>query len=474
MDHFDIPDLFIKACRVGDLSQIKIFLTNFPDLLERPDSKFGWSPLYRTIICGNTAASKFLLKLGANCNFKDLQGNTILYQSVNNAQLLDTKLLLKYKADPNTVQPGNLYIDGNTCLHLACSKQSLPLVQLLISFSADPNIKNPLNGKTPLHIATESSSSELIEFLLKSNANPGLKDNFGRSSTDLARSDTKFLFFKPHRLNSADKNSARSSPLLLPSPVHIESIPEIPLESFTGLNLSPVSIMTKSVFEGFEKQGSTYLESEKNELNLKVSYFDHSRNLLDWLKSVKLEFLFEALTMGGFDDIDQMVLQMSRDLGITEEMLQGIGIDKPGYRKRFLFALEEETYKLRKKHHRPTRSNPLKCCYLPETGNHGILSATDLSQWLDSMDFPEYFHLFVEAGYDDLEQIFVLMNSNYVINDNVLIFEIGIRSQIHRQKILKRLKKESQGFDTMKRPVKPELLSDRHQRSAPCEFCLII
>ena len=472
MDHFEIPNLFIKACRVGDLSQIKIFLSDSPTLLERPDSKFGWSPLYRTIMCGNTAASKFLLKLGANCNSKDLQGNTILYQSINNGQVLDTELLLRFKADPNTVQPGNFYLDGNTCLHLACSKQSLALVQLLVSYSADPNIKNPLNGKTPLHIATESSSFDLIEFLLKSNANPGLKDNFGRSSTDLARPDTKFLFFKPQRLNSADKNSARNSPLLLPSPVHIESIPEIPIESFTGLNLSPVSTMNKSVFD--EKQVSTYVESEKNELNVKNSCPGHSKSLLNWLKSVELELLFNTLTMGGFDDIDQMVLQMSRDLGITEAMLEGIGIEKPGHRKRFLVAIEEETFKLRKRHHRQTHSNPLKCCYLPEMGNNGILSATDLSQWLDSLDFPEYFHLFVEAGYEDLEHIFVLMNSKYPITDQVLVFEIGIRSQAHRLKILKRLKKESQGFDTMKRPTKPELLSDRHQRSAPCEFCLII
>lgn len=345
----------------------------------------------------------------------------------------------------------------------------------MLDSSADPNIKNS-KGKTPLHIAVQSGNTELTKLLLASNANPGLKDNTGRSATDLCRPELRPLFLS-HYKNNVDK-SPRNSPLLLPSPENVEIIPEIPLESFASLNLSPVSATSKLLFENFEKQCSTYIESEKNEgrHSKAFSFGGNSTSLFVWLESVRLEFLYETLMMGGFDDIDQMVSQMKSKFGITEEMLESIGIEKPGYRKRLLAALDEEV-RIGKgaRRHRQTQSNPLKCCYLADTCSSGIVSASDLKQWLEFIRLPQYYENFLESGYGDLEHLLCLMNSRWPINETVLAGELNIRSQTHRYKIIMKLKNESFGFESMKKTLRPkgDIFFDRSKESAACELCTI-
>ena len=362
---------------------------------------------------------------------------------------------------------------------MACSKGSVEIVKVLLEQGADPNIKNSVNGKTPLHIACDNTSSALIQLLLQHKANPALKDNFGRSATEMAKSDLKALFHSHYKSNTPDK-SPRNSPLLLPFPENVESIPSIPLESFTSLNFSPVSANSKLLFENFEKQCSTYIESEKNEgrHSKAFSFGGNASSLLLWLESVRLEFLHEVLMLGGFDDVEQMVLQMGRDLGITEEMLESIGIEKPGHRKGLLAALDEEVRSSRVgRRHRQTQSNPLKCCYLVDQVPAGISSASDLKQWLDIVRFPQYYSLFVKAGYEDLEHLLCLMNSKWPVNEQVLQNELGIDSQVHRYKLIAKLRTESFGFESLKKNqhrLKGEVFLDRSNESAACELCSLM
>lgn len=105
MENFPVSD-FINACRSGSQLEIQKILTDYPDLLEITDNKYGWTPLYRTIMCGNLAASEFLISLGANCNAKDQKGFSMLYQAVSNSKLKESILLIHSKANINEIQPG--------------------------------------------------------------------------------------------------------------------------------------------------------------------------------------------------------------------------------------------------------------------------------------------------------------------------------------------------------------------------------
>jgi ankyrin repeat protein len=99
---------FIKACRSGDILCISKCLNLDSSILEVPDSKHGWTGLYRTVMCGNTLASEFLLSKGASTKVKDNKGYSLLFQAVNNSQVQEVSLLLRFPIDLNELQPGNL------------------------------------------------------------------------------------------------------------------------------------------------------------------------------------------------------------------------------------------------------------------------------------------------------------------------------------------------------------------------------
>lgn len=78
MESRDIADLH-KACRVGDMNFIeKSYESNKSQLNER-DKSLGWTPLYRTVICGHAKAARFLLEKGADANIANNLGETPLH-----------------------------------------------------------------------------------------------------------------------------------------------------------------------------------------------------------------------------------------------------------------------------------------------------------------------------------------------------------------------------------------------------------
>ncbi|OMJ80257.1 hypothetical protein SteCoe_19515 [Stentor coeruleus] len=484
MEDLNFTEEMNEACLKGDSNTISNLLLKDPYLISQKHCKLGWTPLYRTVMCGHLEAAKLLLEHGADPNVTDSTSKTVLYQAVDLGQPKLVKLLLTNKADPNIISKEN-----ESCLHLACSKEEEKIVKLLLDFQANPNTQNSQTGKTPLHYAVELSDRKIIKFLLDSNANPQIKDFSNKSPLDLASNEIKSLILRTSRSKKEDsEKSTKNSPLFLPSPENVEAIPSIPFESFSTLNLSPVSAGSLKIFDTFEKQSfvvTTSLEpdSEKSKIERASKAFSFGGNgamLMSWLESVKLEFLYESLMEGGYDDIEQNVAQMMTSMPITEEMLEGIGINKPGYRKRLLGALDEDTRPLKssRKRHRQRGSTPLGCCIVEGQGNFGMLAAPDLKHWLGSLNMQGYFESFEKAGYEDLEHLLALMNSKWPITENELIYDIGIIKQAHRYKILAALRSDSCLFESFKkssmRGKKEDLLIDRTSKSQACDSCTVM
>jgi ankyrin repeat protein len=65
------------------------------------DEKLGWTPLYRTVICSNIEATKFLLENGANPNIKNRMGEGPLHPAADNKEYQIVMLLLSNSAEPN-------------------------------------------------------------------------------------------------------------------------------------------------------------------------------------------------------------------------------------------------------------------------------------------------------------------------------------------------------------------------------------
>lgn len=111
------------------------------------------------------AAVERLLQDHCNPNFRDKQGNTPLHRcaTFNRPDLV--RLLVRYHADVNAVEP----VRGATPLHLAVAYGHLEVTQALLEHEANATAVDK-QGNTPMHTAHEVPGDQLgaILLLLKS------------------------------------------------------------------------------------------------------------------------------------------------------------------------------------------------------------------------------------------------------------------------------------------------------------------
>ena len=147
-----------------------------------------------------------------------------------------------------------------------------------------------------------------------------------------------------------------------------------------------------------------------------------SWSLRGWLAFHKLEAAFDPLVEHGFDHLQGLVESMHSEEAadhLTVEMLQTIGVDKPGHRYRLLAALEAED--------------------TAETG-----PTTSVEEWLQSIDLPFLHSAFAEAGFEDFDSLVGLMTSKHALTHQVLAEDLGIANSEIRHRILASLTEESQ------------------------------
>lgn len=171
-----------KASRLGDVQMLRKVLATSSDLIDEIDSKLGWAPIYRTVICGHYEATEFLLKSGADPDIQNRLGETALHQAADSNQLKIAQCLLKYKANTNVKQN-----DGETALHHCSSKGHLKMVKLLLKHKADPNIQNLTYGKTCLHYAADNGNLAIVQALLSYQAKTDIPDRNNKLPIDYAQ-----------------------------------------------------------------------------------------------------------------------------------------------------------------------------------------------------------------------------------------------------------------------------------------------
>lgn len=132
----DMSDLH-EACRLGDLSLVQRFLLDPTASINSPDSKQGWTPLYRAVICAHLPVVSLLLRMGADPNIQHALGETALHHAAESGYVDIARTLLGAGADPNIQQS-----DGDTALHKAVLRGDFLLASLLLETRANPNLSN--------------------------------------------------------------------------------------------------------------------------------------------------------------------------------------------------------------------------------------------------------------------------------------------------------------------------------------------
>ena len=191
---------------------------------------------------------------------------------------------------------------------------------------------------------------------------------------------------------------------------------------------------------------------------------------MGWLSSLRLECLHDVLVEGGYDDVGAMLAQMRSRIPINKRTLRDIGITKPGHVARVLAKLEQESVsKTTRRQDVPDTNRSMFECCAPAPPVAGMFALPNIKQWLEKLNLSDLYDQFMESGYDDLEQIYWLMTTNYPISDTVLADEIGISRPGHRNRILATLSNELDGMMTSRR-----MAVDKTPAGAACEMCLLM
>jgi hypothetical protein len=147
----------IAAIKAGDIESLKSFLETHPGAnCEFSNGKTG---LYYAILYDAVPISEFLLKTGADPDFK-IGDQSMLKWAIKNDRERITRLLIEYGADVN--KPDS---KQNTPLIYAAELNNRRLCKILIDRGADPSHKNQ-NGKRATDIAYNYGETSTYKYLV--------------------------------------------------------------------------------------------------------------------------------------------------------------------------------------------------------------------------------------------------------------------------------------------------------------------
>lgn len=114
--------------------------------LDKAPSDIKEIALSHAVFDNNFKTVQYLIKQGVNPEAKSADGNTVLYSSVANGNVLIAKLLLLAGAKPDNLSSNprneNNHTCGETALYGAVSIRNVEIVSLLLEHAADVEVKN--------------------------------------------------------------------------------------------------------------------------------------------------------------------------------------------------------------------------------------------------------------------------------------------------------------------------------------------
>ena len=95
-----------------------------------------------------------------------------------------------------------------------------------------------------------------------------------------------------------------------------------------------------------------------------------------------------------------------------------------------------------------------------------------LMQWLEALNLKDAYQKFLNAGYDELDDMIKTIGTAWEITMDDLK-DIGIDKPGYRHRILSKLKEDACGYPQRNREKKREVLFEKYTNSVACEYCVI-
>lgn len=316
-------------------------------------------------------------------------GWSVLYRSVICGHLNICKYLLKQGADPNHKTQM-----GDTALHHASETDQYLIVKLLLQHQADPNLRQN-DGETALHLACQKGNLDIVQLLLDYKADPNMQNSiFGKTPLHYAVNYSHFKVVK----------------ILLKSTVNLN------IQDKHGKTAKDLA-KNAEIFSFFLESPSGIPSPEPSEILQKSSLEENSvsvhRNVLEISFSSDYKSVDEKIK--GLEDFHKR---------IRDKVRASVENSKLAYSQTsILYEPDEEKTAVEAFDKKKLIS--FGTC---ETGS-------ELYLWLCKRRLEQCYNLLVSAGYDDLTQIKIQMESQMPINETALK-EIGIAKSGLRKRLM--------------------------------------
>ena len=181
LTEFSFGKNFLKAAEEGEEEVVEFLLDVGVDINYVDINKM--TALMASSEQGQTKVVQLLLQNGADVNMLNETNWTALIAASDNGHTEAANLLLKYNADPN------LQMDsGWTALMGACENGYYQIAKQLLLHKADPNAQMG-TGWSALMAASEHGHLEVVELLLQHNADPNAETTDGYTALMAAHDD---------------------------------------------------------------------------------------------------------------------------------------------------------------------------------------------------------------------------------------------------------------------------------------------
>ena len=134
--------------------------------------------LAREVSCRRLDHARMLLDLGADVNYRDSSGWSVLHTAACNGDAAMVQTLLKFGADPESKNE-----NGWSPIYMAVREGFSDVVSILLNAGANANMQD-MDGWTLLHAAAYNGDTDMMMELVRAGGDPTLKNKMGISAIE--------------------------------------------------------------------------------------------------------------------------------------------------------------------------------------------------------------------------------------------------------------------------------------------------
>ena len=170
---------------------------------------------------------------------------------------------------------------------------------------------------------------------------------------------------------------------------------------------------------------------------------DTKEELYKFLEKIEMEQYIDLFTNAGYDDIKIVINQMKTGTPINDDILNEMGIERPGDRAKILIRIQECAHLFDFK-------IPFEAVYYINRKKFEYLKydfhVKALQNWLKKLNLQKYLGNFYNNGYYSPELIFIQKASKFPINDTIIERDLKIENINDRKLIMSSISSNSKNY----------------------------